>query len=137
MSLKEDLQKATTQVFKAADSVLTDLVYRVNLGSTYSPPTGQVEENFVDYNLRAAFSSFKQNEVTVGITSGSNQYPQLVQPNDIKCAFPRQGFTLPFDFEASLSDVVIEDASPARTWDIIRVLTPPGSAVVLLHLRQT
>jgi len=137
MSLAHDLQKATLAAFKVADSVLSDITYRVDQGSEYSPPTGVVTQTFTDYDIRAALSSFKKNEMTTGISSGSNQYPQLIQPNDIKCAFPRQLKELPATFEPKLTDVVIENSSPAKSWDIVRVLSPPGAAVVLLHMRQT
>lgn len=133
MSLKNSINAATSQAFRVADSVLTDGVYVESVTSTYDPTTGQIVDVTVNHTVKIAFSSFKDTETLTGVTSGSNQFPQLIQPQDKKATIERRLF--PSTFEPKTTDRVTE-GSPPRVWNVVSSKEEPTMSLIILQLRQ-
>lgn len=133
MSLKQSIQAATTAVFKAAESVLTSIIY-VQAGiPEYNTDSGAVAVPETLYVVKGAFSSFKDEEVIVGLSAGSNQFPQIIQPGDKKCVINKAEFSVLIS--PSLLDFILE-GSPGTKWDIVAVKEEPTESLIILQLRR-
>lgn len=132
MSLKKICNEATKQAFKVAESVISDAVYVAMSSTSYNADTGSQANTEVPYQVKVAFSSYRDTEIHGGVISGSNQYPQLIQPQDKKGAIEKRYF--PVGFEPKVNDRILV-GSPAIAWNVVSTKEEPSGSVLIVQLR--
>lgn len=133
MSLKSAVQQASRQVFRVAESVLTEVNYIAFKEAIYDPATGTVNPSTTDYLVKVAFASFKDSELLVGVMSGSGQFPQLLQPTDRKAVMLATDF--PEGFIPTTLDK-LEETISSKVWGVVAVKREPTESLILLQVRE-
>lgn len=123
MGLRQQLQKAAVTAFKAAGNVARPATYKSLTGEvTRDLDAGTSVPVTVDYPLkRTIFSKFKETENDKDISILTDE----------KFMFA----SLELPIEPKSADIVIDENN--RQWEIIKRLSDPASAVVILLARTS